>query len=85
MRVGAQTLQAQTGRMNTKQNAMDRLLFRPAEVAEALGIGRSKAYELIASGVIPSIRIGSSVRVPLEALRAWMERQIADSASAANR
>lgn len=54
---------------------MDKLLLRPVEVAETLGIGRSKAYELIGSGVIPSIRIGSSVRVTSEGLRAWIAAQ----------
>ena len=39
---------------------MDRLLLRPAEAAEAIGIGRSKVYELLASGDLPSIRIGGS-------------------------
>ena len=29
---------------------MDRLLLRPAEAAETIGIGRSKVYELLASG-----------------------------------
>jgi excisionase family DNA binding protein len=59
---------------------MENILLRPTEAATALGIGRSKTYELIATGVIPSIRIGGSVRVPAEALRAWVEQQTADSA-----
>src|SRR5688572_23033797 len=54
---------------------MEKLLLRPSEVAELLGIGRSKSYELIGSGLIPSIRIGTSVRVPLDSLRAWIEAQ----------
>lgn len=59
---------------------MDRLLLRPSEVADSLGIGRSKAYELIAAGVIPSIRLGkSSVRVPSAALRAWIEHQVSEA------
>ena len=62
--------------MNIVPSAMDRLLLRPTEVAATLGIGRSKAYELIAAGAIPSMRIGGSVRVPSEALRAWIERQL---------
>ena len=55
---------------------MDRLLLRPTEAAEAIGIGRSKIYELLAAGDLPSIRIGGSVRVPVEALRAWIARQL---------
>ena len=56
---------------------MDRLLLRPAEAAEAIGIGRSKVYELLASGDLPSIRIGGVIRVPVTALHAWIERQLA--------
>lgn len=53
-----------------------RLLLRPAEVAEALGVGRSKAYELIASGMIPSITVDKSRRVPADALRKWVADQL---------
>jgi len=59
---------------------MDRMLLRPTEVADLLGIGRSKVYELISGGVIPSLRIGASVRVPVESLRAWITQQGDDSA-----
>ena len=55
---------------------MDRWALRPAEVGEALGVSRSKAYELIANKTIPSIRIGSSVRVPADALREWLTQQL---------
>jgi excisionase family DNA binding protein len=61
---------------------MDKLLLRPIEAAEAIGIGRSKVYELLASGELPSIRIGASVRVPVDALRAWIARQVADRTEA---
>lgn len=54
-----------------------KLALRPAEVADALGIGRSKVYELLAAGTLPSIRVGASVRVPTEALRVWIAQQLA--------
>jgi len=54
---------------------MDRLLLRPAEAAELLGVGRSKIYALLASGEVPSVRVGHSVRVPLQALRQWVARR----------
>jgi excisionase family DNA binding protein len=57
-------------------SGMDRLLLRPVEAAEAIGIGRSKVYELLASGELPSLRIGGSVRVPVDALKAWIARQL---------
>ncbi len=58
----------------------DRLMLRVIEAAEALGISRAKTYELIAAGQIPSVRVGGCVRVPLDALRAWIDRQTANAA-----
>lgn len=57
----------------------ERLAYRVNEFAEAIGVSRSKCYELIARREVPSIRIGGSVRVPVEAARAWMDRQIAEA------
>jgi excisionase family DNA binding protein len=51
------------------------LLVRVPEAAELLGVSRAKAYELVASGVIPVVRIGRATRVPLEALRRWVADQ----------
>lgn len=45
------------------------------EVAEFLQIGRSRAYELVADGKIPSVRIGRSVRVSRKELDRWLEEQ----------
>lgn len=45
-----------------------RLLFRPEEAAEVLGLGRTKVYELIASGELRSVKIGSARRVSAVAL-----------------
>ncbi len=59
-----------------------RLLLRPHEAGDALGVSRSKVYELIASGELPSIRLGGSVRVPLEALHAWIGQQLTAQAAA---
>ncbi len=51
---------------------MSRELLRADEVARVLGIGRSKTYELIARGELPSLRIGRLVRVPRHALEQWI-------------
>lgn len=51
---------------------MDRLLITADEAAEALAICRNKVYELMRSGALPSVRIGSSRRVPVEALREFV-------------
>ena len=45
------------------------------EVAEVLRIARSRAYELVGSGEIPSVRIGRSVRISRRELDRWLEEQ----------
>jgi excisionase family DNA binding protein len=59
---------------------MDKLLLRPEEAGQALGVGRSRTYQLIADGTLPSVRIGHSVRVPAEALRELV-RQMTETAT----
>ena len=54
---------------------MDRLLLRPMEAAQVMGIGRSKVYELLARGEIPSVRIDGFMRIPLDKLKEWIERK----------
>jgi excisionase family DNA binding protein len=49
---------------------MDKLLLTPVEAASALGIGRTKLYELLKTGALASVQIGSSRRVPQAALEA---------------
>ena len=46
-----------------------RAFVKVEEAAQILGIGRQQAYAAVRSGEIPSIRIGRSWRIPLEALR----------------
>jgi excisionase family DNA binding protein len=45
------------------------------EVAEVLRIARSRAYELVANGEIPAVKIGRSVRVSRKELDRWLEDQ----------
>jgi len=48
-------------------------LIDSREVARLLGIGRTKTFQLMASGELPTIRLGRCVRVPTAALVAWIE------------
>ena len=50
----------------------ERLLLRPEEAAEALGIGRSTLYGLLACGQLASVRIGALRRIPTEALHEFV-------------
>lgn len=54
----------------------DRLMLRPVEAADAIGVSRSKVYELIAAGQIPSVKLAGCVRVPVEALKQWIASQV---------
>ena len=54
---------------------MEPLMLRPREAAAAVGVGRTLSYRLVKAGVIPSCRVGKSIRIPVAALRAWAEAQ----------
>jgi excisionase family DNA binding protein len=58
------------------QNIVERkpLLMRGPEVADALGISRALAYKWMASGILPTVRVSRSVRVPRDGLLRWIER-----------
>ncbi len=56
-----------------------KLALRVNEFAESIGVSRSKAYELISSGEVPHIRLGGSVRIPVDALREWLAQKTADT------
>ena len=45
------------------------------EVAKELRIARSRAYEMVANGTIPAVKIGRSVRVSRRELERWLEQQ----------
>lgn len=52
---------------------IDRLAYTVTETAQALGIGRTVAYDLIRRGEIPHVRIGRSIRIPRASLDAWLQ------------
>ena len=61
----------------------DALLVTREEAAELLSIGRTKLYELMADGTLPSVRIGKSRRVPRRALDELVLSLWGDSAGTA--
>jgi excisionase family DNA binding protein len=42
------------------------------EVQELLGIGKTKAHELVTTGEIPAVRIGRCVRISRMELDEWL-------------
>ncbi|MGI8723418.1 MAG: helix-turn-helix domain-containing protein [Geodermatophilaceae bacterium] len=42
---------------------MDAMLLKVPDVVACLGVSRAKVYELMASGELPSVRVGGSRRI----------------------
>jgi excisionase family DNA binding protein len=51
------------------------LLLKPLEVAELLGLSRSKVFEMLAAEDLPVVRIGRAVRVPRGDLEEWIRER----------
>lgn len=53
----------------------ERLLLRPEEAAQRLGLSRATVYELLAAGRIESLTIGKSRRIEVPALERFIDAQ----------
>lgn len=62
----------------------EKLLLRASEAQKLLSLSRSTIYAMIASGELPSVRIGRAVRVPADGLREWVKRQTEKNGSPIN-
>lgn len=47
--------------------------MRVNEAAALLSVSRTTAYELARAGVIPTVRIGQSIRIPRRRLLEWLD------------
>ncbi len=52
-------------------------LLKVEELASRIKVSRSTAYELVKSGEIKSIRVGTARRVPVAAVTAWLKAKLA--------
>ena len=59
------------------QNPDERLVYTVAEAGELLGISRAFAYELVARGELPVIRLGRRCLVPKVGLLALVGQGVA--------
>lgn len=57
---------------------MDKLLLSVTEAAEVIGVGRTKAFELLAAGELEGVLIGNRRLIPADAIAAFVERLRAD-------
>lgn len=51
------------------------------EAARRLSVGRTHLYEMIGSGVLPSVRVGRLRRIPADAIRAYVDHLIEEQCS----
>jgi len=62
---------------HTELSGLDRkltgqFLVTPEQAAASLAIGRTKVHEMLLNGELESVRIGSSRRIPWEALEEYV-------------
>jgi excisionase family DNA binding protein len=55
-----------------------RLVLSVTEAAAALGISRAHAYELVARGELPSLRLGRRIVVPRRGLERLLDTSVDD-------
>jgi len=64
--------------------ASGRIAVSPGEAARLSGIGRTKLYQALNSGALPSFKIGSRRLIRISELDAWLRRLQADHSAAAS-
>ncbi|WP_415957489.1 helix-turn-helix domain-containing protein [Streptomyces sp. 021-4] len=58
--------------MSTATRIIEPLLYTPEEAAEALRLGRSTVYELMAEGALEFVKQGRCRRIRVAALKAFV-------------
>lgn len=58
-----------------REKPVEILLLTVPQAARAMGLGRTKVYELIATSGLPTVRFGRSIRVPLAKLQEWLDQR----------
>ena len=51
------------------------LLLNVPQVAQLLGLSRTKVYELIATEGLPVLKFGRAVRVSFKSLQQWLDQR----------
>jgi excisionase family DNA binding protein len=63
--------------MDYGENKPQPVAVRIAVAAQMLGLGRTKIYELLATGELTSVKVGRARLVLVSSLRRFIENQIA--------
>lgn len=62
-------------------NKIDKVALSLTECAAMMGIGRSKMHELARADGFPTVKVGRRVLVPVDALKAWLNEQVANESA----
>ena len=60
---------------NMKQPESRRRVYTVKEIAEILGISKNAAYDLVKSNGFVIVRIGKTIRVPIESFDEWLNNR----------
>ncbi len=52
---------------------MEKLLLKPKEAAKMTSTSKNTIYNLVANGDLKAIRLGRAIRIPVQALKEWIE------------
>ncbi len=65
------------GESDAQTSSSTPLLLTVRQVEATLQLGRTRTYELLRSGQLPTLRVGRLIRVSRVALEEWIARQVA--------
>lgn len=55
---------------------LEKKVYSVSEAASALGISRSKMYELVKTEGFPVLNIGTRILIPIQGLEQWIKAQV---------
>jgi excisionase family DNA binding protein len=62
--------------VSRERHAPGRLLLRPEEGADVIGVSRSQFYELLADGRIRSLKVGRLRRIPVAEIERFITNEL---------
>jgi len=57
------------------QNTENKILLKAEDAARLLSLGRGSIYKMMNDRTLPTVRMGRAVRIPMDALRRWIEER----------
>ncbi len=69
-------------RKTTTIAPLEPMLLTIPQVAQSLSLERTKIYDLINREGLPTVKLGSAIRVPLSSLKQWIEQHEQQNRSA---